>query len=275
MIPYEEFGGDGPLLHFAHPNAYPPATFRQFLRPLTARYHVLGMAQRPLWPHSDPALLQDWSLFADDLLAFLDEQQIAEVIGVGHSLGGVATMLAARRQPERFRALVLIEPVFLPRPLLQQLQAQGPRRENTPMAQVALKRRREWPSRDAAFQHFREKDVFGRWSDTALADFVAAGLRPLDGGGVGLAFPPEWEAQIYNNIPLNVWEELPLLEVPTLAVRGEKSDTLFPEAWALWQILQPEATFVELPGLGHMAPMEQPELVAGEVLSYLAGLGPA
>ena len=115
MIPYEDFGGTGPLLHFAHPNAYPPAVFRQFLQPLTADYDVLAMAQRPLWPGSRPDEMHDWQLFADDLVDFLADHDLHGIIGVGHSLGAVATMMAAVGQPQLFRALVLIEPVFLPR----------------------------------------------------------------------------------------------------------------------------------------------------------------
>ena len=71
-------------------------------------------------------------------------------------------------------------------------------------------------------------------------------------GEVVLSFPREWEAWIYSHPPTNVWDELPSLTVPTLAVRGTQSDTLTPDAWALWQNLQPAATFVEMDGVGHM-----------------------
>ena len=42
-----------------------------------------------------------------------------------------------------------------------------------------------------------------------------------------------------------MWDELPALAHPTLAIRATESDTLYPDAWALWQTLQPSATFVE------------------------------
>ena len=34
------------------------------------------------------------------------------VIGVGHSIGATVTLRAAIRQPERFRALILLDPAF-------------------------------------------------------------------------------------------------------------------------------------------------------------------
>ncbi len=274
MIPFEEYGENGPDLHFAHPNAYPPASFRQFLELLAVDYHVLAMDQRPLWPHSQPADMQDWQLFADDLETFLGEQSLQGIIGVGHSLGAVTTMSVAWQHPQRFRALVLIEPVFLPPAFLQAAAQQPESLEQSPMAQIARKRRRTWPDRAAAYAHFRAKPVFQRWSDAALADYLDAGLQATADGAVALVYSPDWEAQIYGRLPLHVWDEIPRVKQPTLAVRAAESDTLSAASWQLWQTLQPNAEFVELPGLGHMATMERPDLVAREVLSFLRRLPP-
>ena len=48
-----------------------------------------------------------------------------DVIGVGHSLGGVLTLYAAIRRPDLFRALVFIDPVFLPPAVLAQVAARN------------------------------------------------------------------------------------------------------------------------------------------------------
>jgi pimeloyl-ACP methyl ester carboxylesterase len=279
-IPHTDFGGRGPVLHFSHPNAYTPGSFRQFIKPLTAHYHVLAAHHRPLWylsPAADPVPPPDdepldWERFGDDLLRFLDEQALEQVIGVGHSLGAVATMFAARKEPQRFRALALIDPVFLPPAILELARTQATPVE-WPVALAARRRRNRWPSRDAAFAHFRAKESFAGWSDAALWDFVNDGLHDDPATGeVALSFPREWEMQFYSWLPLTVWEALPKLRVPTLAVRAGRSDTLFPEAWALWQQLQPAATFVELDGVGHMLTAEAPERVAGVVLHWLTSV---
>ncbi len=88
-----------------------------------------------------------------------------------------------------------------------------------------------------------------------------------------LSYPREWEARFYARPPTNVWDELPGLAVPTLAMRGTQSDTLFPEAWALWQNLQPAATFVEMDCVGHMLTAEAPQDVAAVVLHWLQDRG--
>jgi len=122
-IPFYDFGGRGPLLHFAHSNGFTPACFRQMMEPLLPHFHVLAVCHRPLWPGSQPEEMRDWNVVADDMLRFFDERGIEEVIGVGHSLGAVATMYAAVKRPSLFRKLVLIEPIFLPPPILQVVEA--------------------------------------------------------------------------------------------------------------------------------------------------------
>ena len=278
-IPYTDFGGLGPTLHFSHPNAYTPGSFRQFLAPLTAHFHVLAAHHRPLWylaPGYSAADVPEgfidwtWNAIADDLLRFLDEQRLEHVIGVGHSLGAVATMIAARKEPQRFRALALIEPVFLPPHVLQAIRAHPKLAAERPFVLGALRRRDRWPSRADAFARFREKPVFARWSDEALWDYVNDGLHEdAATGEVVLSYPREWEARFYARPPTNVWDELPGLAHPTLAVRATESDTLFPDAWTLWQNLQPAATFVEMDGVGHMLTAEASEDVVGVVLHWL------
>ena len=269
MIPYYDFGGTGPILHFAHSNGYPPACFRQLLEPFTKKYHVTGICFRPLWPDSQPEELDSWQTISDDLNLFFEQQGYEQVIGVGHSLGAVATMKSARRYPKLFRAIVLIEPVFMPPDILSIFAVQPQAAKQTPLYQKTIKRRTSWPDRQTAFDHFRPKAVFQRWPDQALMDYVTFALYDNDQGRVELTYPREWEAHIYTQFPESIWQEIPQVTQPTLAIRGAESDTLFPQAWQLWQELQPQARFVEIPDAGHMVPMERPGQVTSLIFEFL------
>lgn len=269
VIPFHNFGGDGSVIHFAHANAYPPACYRQFLAPFLAQYHVEGVYHRPLWLGTEPAELQgDWQIIADDLIHFFEQRGWEQVIGIGHSLGAVATMYAAAKRPSLFRALVLIEPVFLSPQILQMAAAHPEQAFLMPMVQSALRRRDRWPSRQAAFDRFRSKDVFASWSDDSLWDYVNYALVE-DGPELTLAFPREWEAQIYATPPQAVWDTIPQVTHPTLGIRAAETDTIFPEAWQLWQKKQPQATFLQIENAGHMLTMERPLLVAETILTWL------
>jgi pimeloyl-ACP methyl ester carboxylesterase len=213
-------------------------------------------------------LQDDWHLIADDLIHLFDKHGWEQVIGMGHSLGAVATMYAAVKRPSLFRALVLIDPVFL-LPEILRLAATYPERANDlPLVQGAQRRRTRWPSRQAAFDRFRSKAIFARWSDEALWDYVNHALRE-EGDEVVLAFPADWEARIYAIPPQAVWETLPQIIQPTLALRAADSDTIYPAAWQLWQQKQPQATFIEIENVGHMLTMERPLPVAETILNWL------
>lgn len=271
-IPVVDFGGHGPPLHFAHANAYPPRCYRQLLQPLTADFHVWTMEQRPLWPEQSPQQLDSWDLFADDLIRALDQCGFKRIIGAGHSLGAAISMMAAVQRPSLFSALVLIEPVLLPPALLEAARAHPDQADNIPLVRRARKRRNRWPHHRRAFEHFREKSVFSRLSDEALWDYVNHGLQEAANGDVVLRFPRDWEAQIYARPPLDIWQIVPQIRAPTLAIRGALSDTVSDEAWQRWQTLQPTAHFVQMEDAGHLAPLEKPQRLAITIRNFLEPL---
>lgn len=275
LIPFHDYGGNGPLLHFAHANAYPPGSYRLFLNALAKNFQVLAVKHRPLWPTAQPEEMKSWHRIADDLVAFFDQQNLRGVIGVGHSLGGVATMIAAVKRPELFSQIVLIDPVFLAPHLLAIVEERVQNQEEPfefPMVSVAQRRRDWWSSRAAAYEHLRPKPVFAQLSDEAMWDFINYGLADDTNGGVRLAFPKVWEARIYSIPPTFIWDYVPQISQPTLAIRATDSDTLFPPAWQHWQQIQSQATFVEVPETTHLLTMEKPEQVASLITRWMKDL---
>ncbi len=271
-IPYFDFGGEGPLIHFSHSNGFTPACFQQVVAPLLPRYRVLGAHHRPLWPGSRPDEAWNWELIADDLLHFLDQVGVPDnIIGIGHSMGAIATMYAAVKRPELFKCLVLMEPIFLPPVLLEMVEASPDALNELPLIRNTHQRRQRWASREEAFSHFREKTVFRRWSDDALWYYVNYALDESESGEVVLAYSREWEVQFYMRPPLDVWQKIPQITLPVLAIRGVESDALFPQAWKMWQDMQPHTVFVEIEATGHMLLMEEPGKVAETMLRFLEG----
>lgn len=266
-IPYEDFGGSGPPLHFAHANGYPPRAYRALLEGLSAEHHVLAMRMRPLWPGARPQDLRDWRPLADDLRRFLDQQGLSGVLGWGHSMGATTTLRLALRQPGRFRALVLIDPVFFPPGMIvfwDLIYRLGLAYRLHPLVKGALKRRGEFESRAAMFANYRQKAVFRRLSDAALADYVEALACPRADGRVGLCYPAEWEARIYVTgvrADLELWRALPQLKIPLLIVRGAETNTFWERTGRLVQRRLPTARVISLPESTHLVALEKPEQI--------------
>ncbi|MGC8857265.1 MAG: alpha/beta fold hydrolase [Anaerolineae bacterium] len=270
-----EFGGEGLPLHFLHANGYPPACYQPLLERLASQYHVFGMLLRPLWENSNPDGIRDWLPFTTDLLRFLSDRQAGPVIGVGHSIGGMVTLRAALREPEHFRALVLLDPVLFPPDFIlgwNLIRLVGLGHRLHPLIPLALKRRREFNDLETVFRGYRSRPIFRYFSDENLKAYIKGITQPRAEGGYRLVFPPEWEAHIYYTgvwRDLDVWRDLPRLQVPTLILRGAETDTFLERTARLVKRRQPKVRIETLERATHLVPLERPEEVFELIQSFV------
>jgi pimeloyl-ACP methyl ester carboxylesterase len=271
-IPYFSLGGTRQPLHFLHANGYPPACYKSFLELLQAHYQVFGMYLRPLWNDSKPNDIHDWKPFSQDLLQFL-ESQPSPVIGVGHSIGAIVSLRAALRDPSKFGALILLDPVlFVPSLLIwwNLFRVIGLGKKVHPTISRALKRRRAFDELDTVFRRYRSRDVFKYMSDNDLYNYVK-GITHKVNDHYELVYSPEWEARIYLTamFDFDIWRDLPKLQVPTLFIRGAETDTFKENAGRLVKRKQPQAWVETLDRSTHLLPLERPKEVFEIMQSFL------
>ncbi len=274
-----DLGGDGPIIHLAHANGFPPAAYEPLAAALRPDYHLIGLPARPLWPGSRPESAPTWQPMAGDLIKALDDLAHSgaispPIIGVGHSLGGVLTLWAAIRRPDLFRAVVLIDPVILPPNqlrILRLMRIVGLHRR-LPLARATLRRRRTWPSRRACAEHLATKPFFTSWPAASLDAYVSFGTREQPGGQVELIYPPEWEAHIFATTPTDIWRCVPQLSTPVLAIRGEHSPTFPAGSLARLARLLPQAHTLTIPDSDHMVPLERPVETAAAIRDFAGRL---
>jgi pimeloyl-ACP methyl ester carboxylesterase len=274
--PLVELGGTGPVLHLALANGFPPETYLPVVEPLARRYRVVCLPPRALWkdagpPPADPG---SWDMLAEDLLEGMRRHGLDRVIGVGHSFGAVTTLLAAVREPTRFRALCFLDPTILPPAVIEDLRRQRERGEMSyrPLVQGALKRRSAFATEAEAFGYWRAKPLFDDWTDDAVSRYTTSMLRPAgDGGGFTLAWSAAWEAWYYLSFYAESWTALDMLDpaIPLLVVRGERSDVYVAEAEALLRVKRPGAVCRVIPGHGHLFPQAVPGETAREIQAWL------
>lgn len=278
--PIIELGGapDAPIMHIAIANGFFAETYLPLLSHFFADYRVVCLPPRALWenaPEPPSVSAEGWRIMADDILAGLAAHQLEDVTLVGHSMGGTASMLAALKEPERFKQLVLLDPTILTQEqsrMLGEAQHAGIA-EQFWMAQNALKRRNFFESKEAAYEHFAGKTLFERWPDQTLRLYVEHGLVPApDGDGVVLRFTPGWEAYYFASGYAYGWEDLPKLNglLPTLIIQAEGSDAFTDESYAAAQALVPSATFEQITGQPHLFPQTAPDETAQMIKSWLA-----
>jgi pimeloyl-ACP methyl ester carboxylesterase len=273
-IPFFDLGNDKPPLHFLHANGYPPGCYNPLFERLQLHYHVFGMLLRPLWKDSKRKEIQTWKPFSDDLLQFLSLKAPDPVIGVGHSIGAVVTLRAALREPHRFRALVLIDPVlFVPGFLLRwhMVRMLGLGDRLHPLIPGAKRRRRTFDDLETVFHRYRSRSIFRYMSDENLRIFIEGITRPRADGGYELVYSPDWEAQVYRTgmHDFDLWRELPRLEVPALFLRGAETDTFLEDAAKLVKRKQQRARVETMEKSTHILPLERPQEVFDIIKSFL------
>ncbi len=270
-----DFGGTGTPLHFLHANGYPPDCYKPLFELLKTEYHVFGMPLRPLWDEAKIDDIKDWQPFSDDLRFFLSSQP-APVIGVGHSIGAIVTLRAALRDPGKFKALVLIDPVlFVPSFLFSWriVRALGLGDKFHPLILGAQKRRRTFDDLETVFRGYRNRNIFRYMSDENLRIYIA-GITRKTSDGYELIYSPEWEAHIYRTglRDFDLWRDLPKLEVPTLFIRGAETDTFLAAAAKLVKQRQPKVRVEALDKSTHLLPLERPQAVFEIMQSFLKSL---
>ncbi len=271
--PIVVFGGEGQPLHISVGNGFPPEVYLPVARPLSHDYFVYTLPPRPLWdPPPLPASLRSWTDMADDLLVGLNQQGIAHTIALGHSFGGTISLMAAAHAPERFRALVLLDPaIFAPERVTAMKRASIGGVVPNPLADRALKRRSRFGSLEEAVAYWRARPLFDQWPEATLRLYAQSALQSAENGvGLVLRWSPEWEARCYALAYPDAWPLLDALheDLPVLVVRGSRTDVFTEAAAARLRALRPQTTLVTLPG-GHLFPMTAPTETARIVQQWL------
>jgi pimeloyl-ACP methyl ester carboxylesterase len=184
---------------------------------------------------------------------------------------------AALRDPKKFRAIILLDPVlFVPSFLTMWniVRAFGLGNRVHPKISGALKRRREFDNLDMVFRGYRTREVFKYMSDESLRAYIAGITKAKKDGGFELAYSPEWESRIYMTgmRDFDLWHGLPKLEVPTLIIRGAETDTFLEVAGNLVKKKQPKVKIETLPKSTHILPLEYPQEVFRIMQSFLQDL---
>jgi pimeloyl-ACP methyl ester carboxylesterase len=274
-----ELGGDAskPLLGFAPANGFVPQSYLPMLRPLMDDYHVVSVPPRALWgdetaPVPNPS--HSWETMADDLLAAYQNFGLSKLVAIGHSFGGIATVLAALKQPDYFKAIVLLDPTILSRSVCEWMReaiANG-QAAHSPLAEGAKRRRNHFESVEDVYQRFKGKSVFADWDDEVLRLYAEFGTLANEDGSRRLAWSPDWEAFYFSSYYAEIWREIPRLNdlhIPLLIIGGGASDTYVPDVAQEVAQLLPRATHASIAGHGHLFPQSAPKESAALISDWL------
>lgn len=259
-----------PILHFSHGNSYPAGSYSKFLDLLRDGFDIRAVdmyGHHPDYPVSD-----GWPKLVEHLIATLEGYGQPAVL-VGHSLGGMLSMMAARERPDLVRCVVMLDsPVVAGwRAMVWRVAKKQGWGDRFSPARLSKKRRHVWPDAQAAYQHFISKPMFAAWPPGVLEDYLEHGLAPHP-EGVQLRFSRDVETEIYRSLPHHLGsimgEGYP---VPIGFIGGTDSVELRQAGLTATRRLV-GANFAEIEGAGHLFPLETPEVAARLTREMIARL---
>lgn len=262
-------------LVFSHGNSFPGGTYSVLFEQLRARGYSVAAIDRfghdpefPVtsnWPH----LVKQLAQFATTEV----ERAGQPVFLVGHSLGGIVSIMTAALHPALVRGVVMLDS-----PLISGWKANAvsvAKRAQMVGAvspgKISRRRRHQWPDLEAALAHFSRKKAFMDWEPQVLRDYMTHGFQE-DAGQWTLRFDRDVETAIYNTLPHNLVALLKKnpLRCPAAFIGGLASVEMQQVGTAFThRVVKGRITMID--GT-HLFPMERPAVTAAAIEAALLNL---
>jgi pimeloyl-ACP methyl ester carboxylesterase len=264
-----EWAGQGDPILLLHATGFHSRCWNQVVKRLPGR-HIYAVDLR-FHGASDENGEPDWRVMAEDIHFLIEKLNLTRLVGVGHSLGGHLITRAAAHAPERFKHLILIDPVIMSPDRYAQVQqsTQGLKAQDHPVS----RRKNQWRDAQEMYERFKGRAPFNTWQPAVLRDYCDYALRPADEDALRqLACDPINEAGIYLNHKGNkgIYELLMAIHTPVTLLRAPPGDDALPNhsnspTWPGLATALPNCREVYLPNLNHFIPMQDPALVASYI----------
>ena len=224
----------------------------------TPDHHVLSLDQRG---HGDSGWADQhtysWKTYAEDLKVLVDKLDLNDFVLVGHSMGGMVSLVYASTYPGRVGRLVIVDSIMLmPMDRVSAMREFGARPARGYKTQEELVARYRL---EAAEKQLTAPDVVHRMA-------MHSGRRDADG---------QWrhkaDRRVYANfsqiagVPL--WEKI---RIPALAIRSEDSRRFATEVLAEIRARAPQVQTAEVPASDHHIMLDNPQGFVDAVRKFLA-----
>ncbi len=257
------------ILHFAHGNGFPSPCYRQLLQPLQGRFDCCYIDRIGHDVHFP--VTENWHFLVDEIISSVQSQASKPVIAVGHSLGGVLSLLAAIEQPALFKFVILLDS-----PILGQIKSNIIRLSKslgvidrlTPASRTRG-RQQHWQNREEVLSYLKSKTLFKSFTEACLNDYIDYGLQKID-HGYELRFDSDIEYQIYRTIPHVLHQHEGKLHRPAALIYGRQSTVI--DRFDL-RYMKKHYGIVNYAINGtHMFPMEHPHAAAELIVQAVDAL---
>lgn len=254
------------LIHFAHGNGFPALCYKSVLDLLEPEFDycyidMIGHSKK--YPVSE-----NWHHLVDEVINSIETKADRPVIGVGHSVGGILTFIAAIERPDLFKCVVMLDSLIMGHiksALVRLAKALGIIDRVTPAIR-ALGRQHYWENEEKLLHYLKQKPLFRHFQDDAIRDFIHHGLSKQD-DGYYLRFSKRIEYHIYRTLPHCLSDYHGQLAVPAALIYGKQSSVVQKIDIRYTKKVFGVDTY-PVAG-GHMFPLEYPKETASKIIEVI------
>ena len=254
-------------IFFAHAIGFPSRSYQPFFNEFKKHGYSIDFIEKigmnPKYP-----ITNNWPHLVEELADEIRSRHKEPVIGVGHSAGGLLTYLVARKYPELYSQIVVLDaPTIngmqnIPWWVLKKIKLS----DLVTPAGKSKHRRTHFDTMEQV-NELRNTNLLKNIQDDSFASYLEHGFVPHEDGGFTLAFPLETELALFRNAPDDLWrykETLPMRGIYISAVDSEFSSLPFAERLCK----KANMDYHVLEG-SHMFPQEHPQASADYIHEWL------
>lgn len=225
---------------------------------LTPDHHVLA---HDLRGHGDSARADpqtySFETHAGDLNAFLEKLSLSDVVLVGHSMGGMISLLYAAMHPGRISRLIIVDSTML-----------MPMDRVTKMREFSARPAKSYATQDELVARYRLEPAESQLAATEVIHRMAMHSARQDSEG---RWQHKADRRVYVNfeqiagVPL--WEKI---KIPALIIKGEHSKRFMPEVLAEVRARAPQVQSTVVSASDHHITLENPKGFVEVVRKFLS-----
>lgn len=254
-LTYYDSETQGQTLLFCHANGYSAGCYEYYFKELKSQFRILALDFAGHGKSEMTLDFENWHFFRDQILTLLENERLENVTSIGHSLGGASTLLASVKEPERFKKLVVWDPVILGLKMITLAKIFG-----NPLAKGASKRRARFNSLELVRRSYKKFPAFSQFDPGIYENYLESCFRKTGKGDeVELCCDPRVETQIFTHAHYHVFLNFYRISRETHVLIPKKYEVCSPSLAHLLTRKHENSTVTTWEDASHFFPFEKPK----------------
>lgn len=242
-----------------HATGYSALTYKFYIEALSKTHRVIALDFAGHGESDSTLDFKNWYFFRDQILTLIESENLRNVVGIGHSLGGASLLLSSFHSPEKFDKVIAHDPV-----VLDFLKVTYSRLFHNPLAKVAIQRRREFKNLETVSKLYRRTPSFFKMDPEIYNDYIRSCFRIGEDGKAFLRCLPEIEAKIFDSVSYRSLFQFRKIKTETHLTIPDPHGVCSPRSARKINLGNKKSTLEIWPGTSHFFPFEEKQKNVGK-----------